>query len=291
MPGWLITHDQCLDGATAAVIAEAAGLTPIFVEPDRVGAGLSQVGEGPVYLADVSLPVAEWRTAQSRIARLLDHHQSALPLAGEARTTIDLARSGAHLFYDFAVQQGWVYPTPAWDRLCYAVERYDLWLPGHDLGQDLNRLFRHLGYEWYRQRFGRGYAPFTSEEGDLLAHLVRQDALFVATYTARASRYQGDLAFPIYGVSLDQEGPINLVAHSLLAQGAALVFFVKPDLTVSGRSDGRVDVARLMEALFHGGGHARAAGGRLHAGEASDIGVLLERIAAFLAESASAVTP
>ncbi|MCY0898346.1 MAG: DHHA1 domain-containing protein [Firmicutes bacterium] len=282
MTGWLITHADCLDGATAALVAEASGLTPVFVDPDRVEEGLATVGDGPLYLADVSLPAVRWPMWRAKITRLLDHHQSALPLAGDPQALIDLSRSGAHLFYDFAVQRGWLHPTSAWDRLCLAVERYDLWLPGHDFGQNLNRLFVHFGYDWYRRRFAHGWVPFTPDEADLLATLVRQDALFVQTHLERAQRYQGPSDLPLYGLRLDTEGPINLVAHALLQRGAALVFFVKPDLTVSGRSDGRVDAARLMETLFHGGGHARAAGGRLGPDDPTEIPTLLQRIADYL---------
>ncbi len=281
--GWLVTHENCLDGATAALVGEASGLQPIFVEPDRVDAGLSQIPDDrPIYLADVSLRPEIWPQWRSRITFVLDHHQSALHLKEEPNTTIDLSHSGAWLMYAFSVQQGWLSPHPNWDRLCRAVERYDLWRPQHDFGQDLNRLFHALGYAWYQQKFRAGYRPFTPDEGEKLAQLINEERAFVMRHLRQAIRYQGDLPYPIYSVTLDDEGPVNVVSHTLIEQGAAMVLTLKPDNRLSARSDSRIDVARLMEALFQGGGHPRAAGGRLGASDRPQPEALLGRIAQYL---------
>ncbi len=279
MKGWLITHGNCLDGATAALVGEAAGLTPVFVEPDRVVGGLEQVtDENPIYLADISLKPEDWPRYQQRINFVLDHHQSALKLRGEPRVLIDQARSGAHLMYDYAVSQRWIDSAPAWERLCLGVERYDLWKPRHEWGQNLNRLFHHLGYDWYRQRFTWGYNPYRPEEAALLAQLIIDESRFVQAHLNTAIRHHANLPFPLYGVRLQDEGPINIICHTLIEQGAALVLVVKPEGRLSARSDARVDAARLMEELFQGGGHARAAGGRLRPGQDDDIPALLTQI-------------
>ncbi len=284
MRGWLITHDNCLDGATAALVGEAAGLTPLFVEPDRVEAGLEQAtGDHPVYLADVSLKPEAWARWKDRIAYVLDHHQSALPLAAERNVLLDQSRSGALLMYDYAVQQGWVKPSVGWSRLCRTVARYDLWLPWHEAGQDLNRLFHDLGYAWYLQRFGQGWVPYSPEEAERLSTLVREEVRFVADHLKTAVRYQKDLDFPIYGVLLQEEGSVNVVSHTLIEQGAALVLTLKPEKKLSARSDIRVDAAQLMEDLFHGGGHARAAGGRLQDGEPASLPDILAMAGQYLA--------
>lgn len=291
MPGWLITHDNCLDGATAALVGEASGLTPIFVEPDRVEAGLEQVtGDHPIYLADVSLKPEAWARWKDRITYVLDHHQSALPLASEPNVLLDQSRSGALLMYDYAVQQGWVKPSPAWIRQCQTVARYDLWLPWHEAGQDLNRLFHAFGYDWYRQRFGQGWVPYTPEESERLSSLVREEVRFVADHLKTAVRYHEALDFPIYGVLLQEEGSINVVSHTLIEQGAALVLTLKPEKKLSARSDTRVDAAQLMEDLFHGGGHARAAGGRLQDDEPASMAEILEMAGQYLARRPHADT-
>ncbi|WP_338055112.1 DHHA1 domain-containing protein [Sulfobacillus harzensis] len=282
--GWLITHKNCLDGATAALAGEASGLTPIFVEPDRVEEGLSQVTDDrPVYLADVSLRPDSWAVWRLRISFVLDHHQSALHLLGQPNVRIDQAHSGGWLMYAFAVERGWLDASPAWERLCRHVERYDLWKPQHEFGQDLNRLFHALGYDWYRQRFANGYAPLTAHEGDKLAQLIREERAFVARHIRQAVRYQNQLPYPIFAVELDEEGPVNIVSHTLLEQGAALVLTIKPDQRLSARTDARIDAAQLMEHLFQGGGHPRASGGRLPADEPADAESLLRRIAEYLA--------
>jgi len=283
--GWLITHDRCLDGATAALLAEAANLHPLFVEPDRVVpaiAGLSS--DHPVYLADVSIPLADWDTYGERITWLLDHHQSALRLSTKPRVTIDLSRSGAHLWYDFVVEQGWVKPSPGWQRLVYAVERYDLWKPRHADGENLNRLFHANGWDWYRHRFSAGWVPYTPAEADQLAHLIAEERAFVARHVKEAEWRSLPDGLRLAGVVLESEGPVNQVSHQLIERGADLVLTIKPDGRISARSSSRVDAAKVMEKNFQGGGHARAAGGRLATGESTPTALqeALDTIAAYL---------
>lgn len=286
MTGWLITHDNCLDGATAALVGLASGLQPIFVQPDRVANGLEQIIDGrPVYLADVSLKLDSWETWRDRITYVLDHHQSALSLKDYPNVLIDQSRSGAHLMYDYATHQEWIQASPAWDRLCLAVERYDLWKPRHEYGQNLNRLFHSQGFSWYADRFRQGFTPFTASEGQLLAQLIDDERHFVQNHLNSAIRHQGALPFPIYGIRLQDEGSINMISHTLLGQGAGLILVIKPDKRLSCRTDARVDAAKLMEHLYHGGGHPRAAGGRLADDQSDDLLALLRQVADFLANS------
>ena len=262
--GWLVTHANCLDGATAALVGVASGLSPIFVEPDRVEEGIRSVTDPrPIYLADVSVRASEWPTWGPRVAHLLDHHQTAAPLSQYPNVTIDQTRSGAHLMYDYAVSQNWIAPSPAWRRLIDAVQRYDLWKPDHEAGQNLNRLFQQLGWEWYRDRFHAGWVPLIPEEGQVLAEIIRDEAAFIHQHVSKAQRHTIPDGPTIAGVLLNAEGPVNEVCHTLLTQGVGLVVVVKPDGRLSARSNAPIDAAHLMETLFHGGGHARAAGGRL----------------------------
>ncbi len=262
--GILITHQHCLDGATAAVIGISCGLTPIFCEPDRVVPALEslQPESGPVYLADVSVPPQHWERLRKAVTHLLDHHQSALPLQGDIKTTIDMRRSGCHLMYAYALAQGWLQPTQKWQRLVLAVERYDLWQPDHIEGQNLNRLFYAKGFTWFRQQFSSGWAPYTPSDGEELAVLIREEQTFVSHHLQNAELlYTG--SYRLAGIFLEAEGPVNEVAHALLSQGLDLVLFLKPDGRLSARTSPKIDAARLMQRQFAGGGHARAAGGRL----------------------------
>lgn len=287
MNGWLITHKNCLDGATAALVGAAVGLTPVFVEPDRVEEGLVSItDDGPVLLADVSLRLEAWNSWQHRIQQVLDHHQTAQVLAGFPNVLVDESRSGAHLMYDYAVWQCGMTPSLAFERLCQAVERYDLWKPRHDFGQDLNRLFHHLGYEWYQSRFGQGWTAFVSQEADCLAELIQREHAVVQTHLQSAIRRQQRLPFPLYGVTLSEEGAMNNVAHALIEQRqAALVLVLKPDGRLSARTDAHIDAARLMEELFQGGGHPRAAGGRLATDQPQDLEELLSQVEQYLLRS------
>lgn len=262
--GILITHKDCLDGATAALIGELSGLNIIFVEPDGANAALAALPEdkNPVFLADVSLTPSQWPQWRNRITHLLDHHQSALHLFHEPNVTVDLSRAGGHLMYDFAVTHNWIKPSPNWERLINTAERYDLWKPHHEAGQNLNRLMQKWGFEWYRSKYSSGWAPYAKIEGDTIAQIIRDEDLFIQRFTEHAVLMRDD-RLSIAGVNLTEDGPVNELAHVLLDQGAAMVFMVKPEGRVSARTDVRIDAASLMERLFGGGGHARAAGGRL----------------------------
>lgn len=285
--GILITHDDCLDGATAALVARAVGLAVRLVEPDQVVAELETLPEGvPLYLADVSIPKEAWPAWQPRVAYLLDHHQTALGLRGEPRVTVDLGRSGARLMYDFAVEQGWLKPTPAYARLVDMVQRYDLWQPRHEAGQNLNRLFRDRGLDWYLGGFAHGWRPWQAWEAERIAEIVRDERRFIAAALGQVRRLPAG-QFALAGLFLSEDGPINEVAHRLLADGVDVVLFVKADGRLSARSSRRVDVARAMEQLFGGGGHARAAGGRLASGVAPGpeaVDQALAELARFLRE-------
>ena len=290
MRGHLITHKDCLDGATAALVGWASGLQPTFVEPDGAQSVLErfihETPSLPIFLADVSVPAASYSEWQPHIAWLLDHHATALPLAGQAGVTIDVGRAGSRLMYDFAVSRGWMTPSHAWDRLTAMVQKYDLWQPRHEFGQDLERLFRSCGLSWYRDRFGRGWVPYTADEASHLADLVAEEARFLQRNLSRVHRVAAG-NIEVAGLFMEEEGSINEIAHRLLEQGYGLVIVAKIDRRLSARSDQRVDSADLMAKLFNGGGHRRAAGGRvpqdLPASEAG-LQAILHDVQAFLAD-------
>lgn len=288
MRGYLITHAQCLDGATAAVIGLAGGLQPIFVEPDGAQQAVAELAQRdprpPIYLADVSIPLCAWKTSQPHITALLDHHASALALAEEPKAIIVVGRAGSHLMYDYAAERKWIDPSPDWNRLVAMVEAYDLWAPQHEFGQNLDRLFRHLGFEWYSARFGQGWVPYRAEEGLVLAGLIEEEVAYVQRALTRVQTLTAP-GVRAAGIFLEEEGSVNPVAHRLLSNGHNLVVVAKQDGRLSARSDEHVDAARLMADLFGGGGHARAAGGRfppeVKAGP-TGFGEVMDRIVAYL---------
>ncbi len=291
--GHLLTHKDCLDGATAALVGMASGLTPIFAEPDRAETALQELLERsdglPIYLADISVPTNAYRRWQPALTWILDHHASALALSGHDHVTVDLGRAGSHLLYDFAVELGWLAPSSAWQRLLDLVEAYDLWRPRHEAGQDLERLFRYRGLSWYQERFGHGWVPFNADEATDLATLIREEERFVTRSLGRV-RLRSAGPMDVAGLLMDEPGSVNEISHRLLDQGAAVVLVIKPDGRLSVRSDERVDASALMARLFRGGGHRRAAGGRLPETlpfDESGLDAVLKRIQEDLAPAAS----
>jgi hypothetical protein len=261
----LVTHHNCLDGATCAVLGVAAGMEPAFVYPDGALAYLNGLPEDRrAVLADVSFPLDAYEQVQSRLIQVIDHHQSAWPLRDKPRVLLDLTHCASTLLYGWLTDTGRLQPDPHWLPLLKPVEDYDLWRPDHRVGHDLNRLFHDLGWEWFRDKYAHGFVPLTPSEESRLQELIQVEHAFVARNLARAERFQAG-RWHLAVVVLDGEGAVNEVAHSLLTQGLDGVIMIKPDGRLSSRTTDALDAARLMETGFHGGGHPRAAGGRLPA--------------------------
>jgi oligoribonuclease NrnB/cAMP/cGMP phosphodiesterase (DHH superfamily) len=259
----LVTHQHCLDGATCGVLGLAAGMDPHFVYPDGALAYLESLPpEQEVVLADVSFARDAYESQASRLVALIDHHQSALPLEGLPRVHLYLDHCASTLLYRWLTETGRLTPDPRWVPLLQAVDDYDLWRPDHAAGQDLNRLLHALGWEWFRDKYHRGFVPLTSGEAERLRAVVDEEQEFVSRHLDRVERFDAH-GYALAAVELDGEGAVNEIAHQLLEDGLDAVLMVKPDGRLSSRSTRRLDVARLMEAGFRGGGHPRAAGGRL----------------------------
>jgi oligoribonuclease NrnB/cAMP/cGMP phosphodiesterase (DHH superfamily) len=252
-----------LDGAACAVLGLAAGLEPHFVYPDGALAYLQSIAKDqPVVLADVSVREDAYAAEAERVVALIDHHQSALGLSGMPRVHIDLSHAASTLLYQWLTTTGRLPPDPHWERLLAPVEDHDLWRPEHREGQDLNRLLHTLGWEWFRDKYRDGFVPLTAAERERLEAVVREEEAFVRRHLERAEHFTAG-HHPMAVVVLDSEGAVNEVAHELLTAGAHAAILVKPDGRLSVRSTDALDAARLMEAGFQGGGHPRAAGGRL----------------------------
>lgn len=267
-PLTLVTHDHCLDGATCGVLGLAAGMLPAFVYPDGAAAFLSNLPpDRPVVLADVSFPPDVYPREASRLVALIDHHQSALPLADRPRVHIDQRHCASTLLYEWLTATKRLAQDDArWRPLLDPVDDYDLWRPDHQAGQALSRLFTARGWDWYREKFRDGWSPLTEEERQNLQQLEAEEAAFIDRYTSRAELFDAG-PHRLCVVWLEEEGAVNELSHRLLTQHTlAGVIAIKPDGRLSCRTSPALDAARLMEAGFQGGGHPRAAGGRLPAG-------------------------
>jgi oligoribonuclease NrnB/cAMP/cGMP phosphodiesterase (DHH superfamily) len=266
----LITHQHCLDGATCGVLGLAAGMEPAFVYPDGALAYLASLPpDREVVLADVSFPRPAYDEVAPRLVALIDHHQSALPLDGLPKVHLDMANAASTLFYRWLTTTGRLAPNPRWDPLLRAVDDYDLWRPVHEEGQHLNRLLHDLGWDWFREKYRDGFVPLTEAEQTRLRELIQAEEEFVRRHLDRAERFQAG-SFRLAVVPLDGEGAVNEVAHALLTDGLDGVFLIKPDGRLSTRTTPAIDAARLMEQGFQGGGHPRAAGGRVPAEHLAD---------------------
>jgi len=254
----LLTHTD-LDGTGGAVVWSVATSAPYrLVENGEIDAAVAAaLGEADeVVLADHSVswdlvPAIEAHIAAGRRFTMLDHHKSAIGLATHPWATVDLARSGTGLLYDFVGR-----PAAVAD-FAKLVEDHDLWLHSDPRSAQLAALLGLLGHDRFIERFTRDpRVEFT--EGELLLMEVesrRRDdyierKLAQAEVVARGGRrwaicfaeqYQSDLA--------------EALMERLGVAATAIVNASRATVSLRGRD---VDVS-LIARRFGGGGHARAA--------------------------------
>jgi oligoribonuclease NrnB/cAMP/cGMP phosphodiesterase (DHH superfamily) len=261
----LVTHDGCLDGATAALVWTLAfpGAPVAYCEPSAVAQAakdaVAQARPQELWLVDVSAP-GEVLDSLGIPVRVLDHHESARHLAGRPGVTWDVGRCGSYLLWEELRRS-----APALDAyapLLTWVDDYDRWLKQTPVAGQLATLFSLLGRPWYLLRFSKPpdpEAPFSAEEQAILAHAaergerrLRRGQEHAVTLTdpegrrVRAAFADGDTS-QLGHLLAEPEGVAYALLYNPATQAASL------------RGVGRVNLAHLAERLG-GGGHPNAAG-------------------------------
>jgi hypothetical protein len=261
----LITHDNCLDGATAALLwGKAFPEAPVrYTEPSTVGAAvraaLDELKPQSVWLVDLSLPVEELDALPVPV-RVVDHHETARPLAGRPGVIWSLDRCGAYLLWQELLAQG--HPLEGYRSLVTWVDDRDRWLRQDPIADRLAALFGALGRPWYLQRFRQppeGTPPFTAEEEAILQHLSERAERRRRRALEHAVRFTDDAGRQVAGSFAD--GDTSELGNLLASQeGVDYALIYNPSTQAASlRGTGKVNLAELAERLG-GGGHANAAG-------------------------------
>lgn len=217
---------------------------------------------------------------------IFDHHESEEALRDKyAANTVkpadtSVSPSAASLVWDWLTQQPHFADLPSDRRheLAYLVElirAYDTWDWQNDpdmdesertAADDLDQLFWFYPLQdsasFVTDVFAAGWPRYKAANQLLIRTLNERRAKYLKSHLKDA--LTTELAGHRFGVVYASDYKSE-IAHELLAQHpeveAALV--VSP-VSVSLRSNGKLDVAKFAEKYFAGGGHADAAGGRLH---------------------------
>jgi uncharacterized protein len=254
----LLTHTD-LDGAGGAVVWSVATGEPYrLVENGEVDAAVTAALEeaDEVVLADHSVswdlvPVIDSHIATGRRFTMLDHHKSAIGLAAHPWATVDLARSGTGLLWDFVGR-----PSAVAD-FARLVEDHDLWRHTDRRSAQLAALLGLLGNDRFIERFTRDpRVEFTEAELLLMEVETRRRVDYIERKLTQAEVVdKGGKRWAICFAEQYQSDLAEALMERLGVGATAIVNASRATVSLRGRD---VDVS-LIARRFGGGGHARAA--------------------------------
>ena len=260
------THEGCLDGATASLLAKKAwpDAEIRYIEPARVDEamlGTFATGEkGRLTLVDVApSPEALSRVPGGVQVRVLDHHETARRIADERGVTVDTSRCGSYLLWQELVSQG--YPLLEYERLVDLVDDRDRWVKLDPVADEVALLYDALGRTWYHLRFATPPPAkgtiWTREERAILANLRDRMQRRRNKTLERAIELTDPRGLRVHAALVS--GDASDTGH-LLAEGYDYALMLNPNTgAISLRGTGKVDLAALAEH-YGGGGHPNAAG-------------------------------
>jgi oligoribonuclease NrnB/cAMP/cGMP phosphodiesterase (DHH superfamily) len=259
------THEGCLDGATAALIARKAwpGVIVHYVEPARVDAVLAETfakGEAKwVTLVDIAPSPEAFDAAPAGVRlEVIDHHETARRLGARDGVLVDERRCGSYLLWERLVAE-----TPglgAYEPLVRWVDDRDRWVRADPVSDELSLLYDTLGRNWYHVRFAQPpdeVPPWTPAERAILANLRDRANRRRSRTLERALELTDPEGRRVHAAVIS--GDASDTGH-LLTQGYDYALMLNPGTgAVSLRGEGKVNLAALSER-YGGGGHANAAG-------------------------------
>ncbi|HLG71481.1 MAG TPA: DHHA1 domain-containing protein [Chloroflexota bacterium] len=256
----VIYHSDCPDGFTAAWAAWLLHPDATFV-PASHGDPPPDVKGKDVVIADFSYDLATVRRVREDASTfaLLDHHQSALELAGEPGCVIDQSRSGAAITWDYFHPNGSKRP-PIVD---YVQDR-DLWRHELPHSREVSAYIASLSFkfdEWSAAaKVLAEDLPNAVSQGEAIERFTHKAIarMVKRAYTVSFPTPKGEARVPAVNTAEN----VSDVLHELSENQPFAVAYAYKDgmwkCSLRSSQDGE-DVARIAEQ-FGGGGHKHAAG-------------------------------
>lgn len=273
----LLTHFNCMDGATCAILFMAAAgefRNIIFSGPshertDLILENLLLDGPARIWLADISISeeMASLLSGMKfkRYIRIFDHHKSAIPLNSFPFAEIDEnnERCGSKIFFDFLKKSG-CEDIDEFEYLVSLADDRDRWVNANPESLKMSELFHAIGQKSFIGRMlldppVAGKDNFREEEKYLLEIEQRnkEDAIKYLKRTVQIRQQNGrKIGFSICDPKYASDAGNALLAD-LSLDGIVLVSANSISLRAS--KDSSLDVSELAKR-YGGGGHAKAAG-------------------------------
>jgi oligoribonuclease NrnB/cAMP/cGMP phosphodiesterase (DHH superfamily) len=262
---YVIYHDQCFDGFTAAWVAKCAHSDAVLL-PANHGQPIPDTPLGSrVYMIDISFPRALMVAyGHGRHLRTLDHHKTAeAALVGFPDCVFDMNRSGAMLAWNEFHPDSQDGEAP-W--LVQYTQDSDLWrfaLPqSREIGAFIESYPRTLeAYDALDAMLEGGLAQ-CAEVGSALLRMKDQKISEISQYSFTAMI--GGYTVPVVNTSCFFSEVANRLCVLYPDKPFAAYYFRRNDgVTQFGlRSDNGFDVSEVAK-LYGGGGHKAASGFQL----------------------------
>lgn len=182
----LVTHKNCCDGSTCAILFIAAGgkrenvffSSPNHDDVDEIVSELLETWSGPILIADASISLKQAEKVYRSDVVLLDHHESARPLQKFSWCEIDInSRCGSMMLFDWLkkhAHSSWFFQHK---DLVDLVDDHDRWI--HNFPESENNAVFHqlVGSKKYIDRFLKNPSPILtdSEKYALELELEKRD--------------------------------------------------------------------------------------------------------------------
>lgn len=267
----LVTHLNCMDGATCAAVFMLAGGYKSNIHYVPASGGVRHWvsnnkkilnSDCNIYIADVSADHATVVELEKRgNVILLDHHKSALGLKNFSCCHIDMSQCGCRLLFEEievpAKHYSWT------NHVTHVVNDFDLWINGlTDITKHYLCYFDLFGQEKFADRIVEQVKSddvWTSSEEEMLEAFDAKRQKYIRETAARVHKVTNSgVTYGCVFVSSHRSEVLNRVLENDPSIDVAAGFLVEEEQVSLRSRKGGVDVSKIAES-YGGGGHENAA--------------------------------
>ena len=270
----LVTHANCMDGSTCAVLFLAAGglrknihfSSPNHRDVDKAVSELLETWPGLIMLADISISLDLAKKVGRSDVVLLDHHKSAIPLKEFPWCEIDVenTRCGSKMLFDWLINNYTCMSLVPYEDLVTLVNDNDLWIKAYNESGNLALFHEVLGQDLFIDRFLKRPEPTldTMEQYALNLATTKRDK-YVEYKKKNVQIVEKEINGNKVRLGFVAAGTHQSVLGNEICEDPELnvdiAVLVGSSISLRGKHNCPVDLSALAK-LNRGGGHRAAAG-------------------------------